>query len=44
MKYNLLEALPKVLGTFQQLEILEVADNKIKSLDDSLVPEMVSLR
>ena len=44
MKYNLLEALPKVLSTFSQLEVLEVADNKIKHLDDALLPDMLALR
>lgn len=44
MKYNLLEALPNVLTKFRQLEVLELADNRISSLDDTVLAQMPNVK
>ena len=44
LKYNAFEALPPVLSRFRQLEILELADNKISCLDDEILAQLPSVK
>ena len=37
LKYNQLRGMPKVLAGFKSLEILELADNLISSVDDDVL-------
>lgn len=40
LKYNQFEQLPQVLVRLQSLEILEIADNQISGVDDSVLSHL----
>ena len=44
LKYNLLEVLPAVIAQFPLLEVLELADNRISVLDDTVLSKLHHVR